>query len=612
MLVSGTVETVEDRLSGLKLTPYPSTSMHLHQASSGHANWQSRVHADATMSVTLPFCGFRMYIDDQQIAQGKQTQPICKLSASRPQFVEVSQFWEHFPASVSMQQGETAFSLLGSRFSPPTELQPGEQKTRRLTISSAPVAHAQVSINPDYVQATKALPFFAVHEPDAALQHLIQQGVQGNHSFFNKRLQLDEFGWRHFGEFYADHEKAQTPEQTYFVSHYNNQYDPVNGCLYQWLLTGDMRWFRLADDLAHHVADIDIYHTDKDKPEYAGGLFWHTDHYVEAFTATHRTYSCRQPSDVYDDHAGGGGPGGQHCYTNGLLLHYLLTGCDASRLGLLSLCSWIETYYEGDNTVLGGVLAIKNSGAADLKNVKTGHYPLDRGTGNYLQALMDRYALLNQQRDINQCAWIIQHTVHPEEELTQRGLDNVEKSWFYTVFLQAVCRFIHTKEQLKQNDADYVYAVELLCHFAKWMSEHEYAYLDQPEKLEFPNQTWTTQDLRKVCVLRFAEQYLPRDKALQARQKSQALVTAIEQRLMGSAESTTTRVLCLMMQNAHYEAYGKAASPMPISPDTKPAVPANAGLLKYVATLLRQFSLNRERTQAVKRFPALQRWLGHP
>ena len=48
----------------------------------------------------------------------------------------------------------------------------------------------------------------------------------------------------------------------------------------QFLRTGDARWWRLMDDLARHVRDIDIYHTREDKAAYNGGLFWHTNHYM--------------------------------------------------------------------------------------------------------------------------------------------------------------------------------------------------------------------------------------------------------------------------------------------------------------------------------------------
>ena len=40
----------------------------------------------------------------------------------------------------------------------------------------------------------------------------------------------------------------------------------------------------MADELAQHVVDIDVYHTTKDKSAYNGGLFWHTYHYGDADT----------------------------------------------------------------------------------------------------------------------------------------------------------------------------------------------------------------------------------------------------------------------------------------------------------------------------------------
>ena len=38
-------------------------------------------------------------------------------------------------------------------------------------------------------------------------------------------------------------------------------------------------WWCLADDLAGHVTDIDLYHTTRDRAAYNGGYFWHTQHY---------------------------------------------------------------------------------------------------------------------------------------------------------------------------------------------------------------------------------------------------------------------------------------------------------------------------------------------
>ena len=84
-------------------------------------------------------------------------------------------------------------------------------------------------------------------------------------------------------------------------------------------------------ELAAHVIDIDIYHCDRDKTAYNRGLFWHTVHYVDADTATHRSYP--KAGKVC-----GGGPSCEHNYTTGLMLHYFLTGdprspANGDRLG---------------------------------------------------------------------------------------------------------------------------------------------------------------------------------------------------------------------------------------------------------------------------------------
>ena len=503
----------------------------------------------------------------------------------------------------------TFVSLLGAKDSEPQELQPGEQLTRTITLSVGPITTFEVTLCKDWVQHTSCLPFTPFNAP-RQLQQLVENGIEGDNSFFNKRDAIDEFGWRHFGELYADHEKALATDTEYFVSHYNNQYDPLCGMLYQWTVSGDHRWKELADNLAKHVANIDVYHTSLDKPEYSGGLFWHTDHYVPAHTAGHRTYSKNQPSGVYEDHAGGGGPGGQHCYTNGLLHHYLLTGSNTSRNALLEICGWIEGYYEGDGTLLNALLLIKNAGTEGLKNVKTGQYPLDRGTGNYLQALMDRYTLLNETGDLKKCAHIIQHTVSPTDEISERNLDNVEATWFYTVFFQAVCRFIQLKELHRQNDYDYAYAVKALSHYVTWMVNNEHLYLEKPDILEFPNETWTGQDLRKLCLLTFAKAYML-DLVSEIEDKRLDLQTKIIDRLSNTKESETTRLLCLMMQNMNFESFEAIPRPMFIDSSMKIETHSES-LSSFLFTSIRHFSLGKERTQALKRFVQLQQWLGKP
>ena len=96
------------------------------------------------------------------------------------------------------------------------------------------------------------------------------------------------------------------------------------GFAYQFLRSGDRRWRRPMDELAAHVIDIDIYHTDRDKSAYNHGLFWHTFHYVDADTGTHRSYPRAAQGRA------AAGPANEQNYATGLMLHYFLTG-DAPR-----------------------------------------------------------------------------------------------------------------------------------------------------------------------------------------------------------------------------------------------------------------------------------------
>src|SRR5262249_50312210 len=52
--------------------------------------------------------------------------------------------------------------------------------------------------------------------------------------------------------------------------------------------------------------------------------------------------------------------------------------------------------------------------------------------------------------------------------------------------------------------AMYAYGRAGLLHYARWMAEHEYPYLDKPDKLEFKTETWAAQDVRKSDVFYFA------------------------------------------------------------------------------------------------------------
>jgi len=47
--------------------------------------------------------------------------------------------------------------------------------------------------------------------------------IEGEHTFERKREVIDEYGWRHFGDIYADHEAVRHTKPSPLVSHFNNQ-----------------------------------------------------------------------------------------------------------------------------------------------------------------------------------------------------------------------------------------------------------------------------------------------------------------------------------------------------------------------------------------------------
>jgi hypothetical protein len=80
------------------------------------------------------------------------------------------------------------------------------------------------------------------------------------------------------------------------------------------------------------------------------------------------------------------------------------------------------------------------------------------------------------------------------------------------------------------------------------MVENECPYLQNPEILEFPNHTWTAQDIRKVNVLLFAGYYSPNNSSAYST-KANELYMYILDKLSSEKTRTYTRILAILMQN---------------------------------------------------------------
>ncbi len=536
---------------------YSSASkLKVEQLSSGGKHWDSDAHIDQSLTspITHPYT-----LVDGEPSSFTRVEPTVHISEQRLSwYCQLTHFWQKFPSTLDIKQSHTDWCITwgfhSAAIAPLNELQPGERWQRTLLLTHLPCAvitAITVILEPHYLSTTGALELFHQQQLNSPLQPLLRQGLTGKSHYYNKRETADMFGFRHFGEIYADHEAEHHTGDKAFISFYNNQYDPLLGLIKQGLLTQDPRYMTLAQDLAEHIVHIDIYHTQLDKPEYNGGLFWHTDHYLPALSSTHRTYSQHHQADAYEDHAGGGGPGGQHCYSTGLLYYYFLTGDPYAKEAVISLYRWIEQVYDGDHSMVGLILAIKNRHRVDLKNITTNTYPLDRGTANYINATLDMYLLLHDQYYLHKAFDVILHTVNLSEDLTLRRLDDVEHNWFYTVFLQAVCRFMRLCQTFPittQEHQLWLHCQQLVIKFADWMVAYEYPYLTKPEVLEYPNQTWSGQDLRKVDILSFAA-YINPTKQKVYQQKATELEQYVLTKLSASEETGFSRIQALIMQN---------------------------------------------------------------
>jgi hypothetical protein len=147
-------------------------------------------------------------------------------------------------------------------------------------------------------------------------------------------------------------------------------------------------------------------------------------------------------------------------------------------------------------------------------------------------------------------AELIQGTVHPTDNIAERNLLNAEMCWSYTVFLAAVGRYLAIKQLWKQLDQDFSHARQSLLAYGHWMMENEYPYLEKPEILEYPNETWAGQDLRKGVVLHYAARFAAPDESDSFLTRARFFLDYGLQELCHQKTSHYTRPLVLMMQNA--------------------------------------------------------------
>lgn len=487
----------------------------IYQDSSGGKHWNSPNHVDRNGELAVTFQGYRVVESSgsgvKEVARGRRANPHAVLhSAGTWVAVAIRDFWQTFPKALRRRENSISAGLFPCECAADFELQGGEQKRHDVLLGfglegeqpglRSLESPLEAIVDPDWIEESQAVPWFTAAAPDDDVRYAayIQQVVEGERSFFSRREIIDEYGWRNFGELYADHEAVGHTGQEPFVSHYNNQYDFIYGAFIHHLRTADIRWRRLMEEAARHSIDIDIYRTVGDRAAFNGGLFWHTDHYRPAATSTHRTYSrANAANGPY-----GGGPANEHNYSSGFLHYYFLTGDEEAALTVKVLAEWVIAMDDGALAPLSWIDA-GPTGFASCTVAPDFHGP-GRGAGNSINTLIDAFSLDHDRRYISKAEELIRRCIHPHDDVADLRLDDPEHRWSYLVFLQALGKYLLTKQSHGERDLAYYYARDSLLHYARWMSEHEVPYADVLHKVEFPTETWPAHDIRKSHVFHLA------------------------------------------------------------------------------------------------------------
>jgi len=416
-----------------------------------------------------------------------------------------------------------------------------------------------VVLPPKVWQAAGVLGHFipAGHEAAGRLDAVLTEAIEGPNSLLARRELIDEYGWRHYGDLYADHENTHYPGPKPVISHYNNQFDVIYGAILQEARTGNPAWRAVYDPLARHVMDIDLYHTQEDRPAYNGGMFWPTDHYKTAHTATHRTYSrANLPADGSPY---GGGPGPEHNYATGLLYYYYLTGNRDAREAVVQLADWVLQMDDGSQTPWG-ILDPGPTGLASATRSPDYHGP-GRGAANSIQTLLDAWQVTGQRKYLTKAEELIRRTIHPADVIADRRLLDAENRWSYTMYLSALARYLEVKIQQEELDAMYRYAQAALVHYAAWMAEQERPYLDHPEQLEYVTEAWAVQELRKANAMRQAAHHAEAPLRQRLLQRAAELADRAWQDWASFPTRMSTRALAVLLVEGVRDAYYRAQTP---------------------------------------------------
>ena len=537
--------------------------LEVYQDSSGGENWRSSNHINRRRIVPNTFRGYRLRAGNAE-QHGLRATPAVYLNRGEQTIgVAMPWFWQNFPKAIEASpEGTLVLRLFPRQYADVHEIQGGEQKTHTFSVlfgsdgAPEPVLEwcrtpSRARSHPAWYCSTAALPYLTPRAEDAntAYLELVDSAIEGADTFDHKREVIDEFGWRHFGDIYGDHEAVFHKGPAPLVSHYNNQYDPIAGFAYQYLRSGDFRWLRHMEELAAHVIDIDLYHTDQDKPAYNHGLFWHTYHYVDADTGTHRSYP--RAAKVC-----GGGPANEQSYATGLMLHHFLTGSTAAREAVLALGRWVIDMDDGKKTVFRW-LASGYTGLASGSRTPDYHGP-GRGAANSIGVLLDAHRLSGDRAFLAKAEQLIRRCIHPADDVkTRRNLLDAEN--------RLVLHHVPASRWAAISITSWSAANSITCTptpgpaccatLGGWRIT-SIPYLRKSQKsLSIRLETWAAQDMRKSEIFKYAAKHATGAERERFLERSDFFFHYSTTTLAGMKTRTLARPVVLLLSYGFMQSY---------------------------------------------------------
>jgi hypothetical protein len=233
------------------------------------------------------------------------------------------------------------------------------------------------------------------------------------------------------------------------------------------------------------------------------------------------------------------------------LAYHHLTGDPLGKETVQGLAEWVIAMDDGRRR-RGGWLDWRRTGFASMME-REYHGP-GRGCGNSINALLDGHAAAGERRYLAKAEELIRRSIHPRDDISLRRLEDVEHRWSYTVFLQALGKYLDLKAEAGELDRTFSYARESLLHYARWMARHEVPYKVVLDRVEIPTETWPAQDIRKANVFAFATKYGSEGEAPIFTERADFFFVQSVSDLQSFETARLTRPIVILMANAYMQA----------------------------------------------------------